>query len=389
MTSNIDEFDFTGSVGADVAKEANKGGDFEREIEFLTLKADPASIQQGKDKAFIRLATEYERKPWMGNVMTPWSLPWITVKQHYAPTRTKPEWAKKEQAWPEKMFAVCRKDKVFAAKFGGACINCERGNKATDRSWALAIEREQVFDDNGRPIGMRDKMRSVFARDEKGEAIVIGEKDGKKEYQMTESPAWLLLNFGWKNFFNALSGQAQYFGTILGRDYVVQRSGMGNNDTNYTFIGLDPIKITGEWAASLGVPEGTDYDLGLPLMETEDGKGGLRQIPLSEALYPTMPDLRKIIADRTADDYYGRWFVEGWNPEGYVPGQNAQQGVQGVQGGGYVPPQQPSQPITPQPQQNASTGAGAPAGGAPAGGPTPSVLESLRNRVSGGQAAQQ
>ncbi len=182
-----------------------------------------------------------------------------------------------------------------------------------------------------------------------------------------------MLNFGWKNFFNALSGQAQYFQSILGRDYVIQRTGEKNNDTNYTFIGLDPITITGEWATSLGVPDGTPYDLGFVVGEVEG-----RSIPLAEVLYPDMPDLRRIVAERTSDDYYGRWFIPGWVPEGYTPGQQAQ-GQGGLQQGYSAPgaQAQPAPPVTPQ----------QPAGEA-AAGPTVNALDALKARVQGGTAAQ-
>lgn len=381
MTDMIDEFDFSQSVGAEVAKEANKGVDFAREVEFLSLKADPASVSQGKDRAIIRLVTEHEHKPWMGQTMTRWSLPWITVKQHYAPTRPRPEWLKENASWPEKMFAVCRCDKVFAKKYNNTCEVCNGGSKATDRSWALAIEREQIIE-NGRVVGLRDKTREVFDRDANGDAIVISAPGAeKKEYQMKMVPAWLVLNFGYKNFFNGLAGQASYFQTVLGRDYVVRRTGMGNNDTTYSFVSLDPITITGEFAAAIGVPEGTPYDLGHTVATVDDGNGGQRSVPLSEVLYPDMPDLRRIVAERTSEDYYGRWFIPGWTPKDYTPGQNtggASQGVQsGVQQGYQTPsapagqPTQPSTPVTPE----------APA--ATSAAPSSDMLAALKARVAG------
>lgn len=369
---NVDEFDFSAAEGATVAAESNKGGDFEREIMFLSLKADEASVRQGKHQAIIRLVTEHERKGWMV-ANTPQSLPWITVKQHYAPTKQKPPYAKEESNWPAKWSAVCRKDRVFAKKYNDNCYLCDQKIKGGDRTWALAIEREQVIE-GGKVVGIRDKTREVFDRDENGELIVLREDGDNKEYQMKTVPAWLVLNFGWKNFFNALDGQAKYFGTILGRDYVVSRSGTGNNDTNYTFIGLDPITITGEWAQQLGVPEGTPYDMGHVVGEVEG-----RSIPLSEVLYPDMPDLRKIVAERTTDDYYGRWFVPGWLPEGFDPNK-AQSGGGAVQGGiqtGYQPqPQQQQAPVTP--DAPAQQGSEMPM----------SALDTLKARVQGGTKVQ-
>ena len=378
----LDEFDFSGAEGAQVAKEANKGGgDFKREIEFLSLKADPASIQQGKDKAIVRLVTEYERKPWM-TTSTPWSLPWITVKQHYGPTKAKPPYSKEGANWPAKWSSVCRKDKVFAKKYQDDCYVCQQNVKASDRTWALGIEREQVIE-AGRVIGIRDKTREVFDRDAAGEPIVVStDSEGKKTYQMKTVPAWVVLNFGWKNFFNALNGQASYFKTVLGRDYVITRTGTDNNDTAYSFVGLDPIFITGEWAASLGVPENTPYDMGFVVAE-DNG----RSIPLGELLYPDMPDLRRIVSERTTDDYYGRWFVPGWLPEGFdaaaAAAQNGQAQVQnGVQAGYQSTsgaPAQPSAPVTPQAPAAA-------AGEAPAAGATMSALDALKARVTGAAA---
>lgn len=390
MTDMMEEYDFTGSYGAEVAKESNKGGDFQREIEYLTLKADPTSIQQGKDTAIVRLVTEYERKPHFdGFPTTRWSLPWITVKQHYAPTKQRPPYAREGSQWPEKMFVGCRKDKVFAKKFNNQCHICDVvGSKPSDRTYALGIEREQVIE-NGKITGTRDKMREVLDLGPDGKPIVEKEEGDRKIYKKKWVPAWVVLNFGWKNFFNALSGQASYHQTALGRDYVIKRTGTGNNDTNYAFIPLDPITMTGEWAQAIGVAEGTPYDLGLIIMK-EEGTG--RPIPLSEVLYPDMPDLRKIIADRVTDDYFGRWFVPGWLPEGFDPstarGTGAQSGVQnGVQSGytgNYTPqggqgqqaqPQQPQQPVTP--DQPASSA------------PQADALAALRARVTGAQQAPQ
>lgn len=383
--TTVEEFDFTGSMGADVAKESGKGGDFQRELEFLSLRADQASIAQGKDQAIIRVVTEYEMKPHMAQA-TPetrkFSLPWITVAQHYAPTKQKPPYAKDGQRWPEKMYAVCRKDKVFAKKFNNQCPICETGNKNPTRTWALAVEREQVIED-GRVLGIRDKMREVSVFGPDGQPVVEKvESDGKKVYAKKWVPAYLILNFGWKNFFNALAGQASYYKTVMGRDYVVKRTGTDNNDTNYAFIPLDPIMLGPDnpW----GVQGGTPYDLSLVIGE-ENG----RPVTLLEKVYPDLPDLRKIVADRTSEDYYGRWFIPGWLPEGFDPNaQQNQSGQQGVQTGymaGYTPqggqqqgqqqgyqPQQPQAPVTPDPQgQPQQTG------------PNPDALANLKARMTG------
>lgn len=383
MTDMLDEFDFSGAEGAKVAEASNKGGgDFQREIMYLTLKADPASVHQGKHQAIVRVVTEYERKPWMdGFGVTPYNFAWITVGQHYAPTKQKPPYVKEDRQWQTKWNAVCRKDKIFAKKYANSCYLCDQlSNKTSDRTWALAVEREQVVED-GKVVGYRDKTREVFDRDEKGELIVEStDGEGKKTYRKKVVPAWLVLNYGWKNFFNALSGQAQWNQTVMDRDYVIQRSGEKSNDTNYTFIPLDPITVPAEnpW----GLPAGAKYDLSTIIGQTEQG----RPVPLVEAVYPDMPDLRRIIAEKTSDDYYGYYFVPGWVPEGFVEGQNGSASNGGgsnqiiLPGGGgqqqgYQPPQaQPQQapnPAQPAPQAQASA-------------PSGDALAALKDRVLGG-----
>jgi hypothetical protein len=204
-----------------------------------------------------------------------------------------------------------------------------------------------------------------------------------------------VLNFGLKNFYNGLNGQASYFKTVLGRDFFITRTGTGNNDTNYSFVPLDPIQMGGEWAQAAGVNDGTVYDLGMIV-----GEDNGRPVPMVERLYPDMPDLRRIIAAQTSDDYYGRWFVPGWLPEGFDPSTAPQQSgpPQSFQGGfqptggvgqqsgpqqGYQPPQQqpqqPSQPVQPQPPANQGGGQA----------PDQSALDALRARVTGGAAPQQ
>lgn len=376
MTQNdVDEFDFSGSQGAAVAEESNKAGDFQREVEFLRLLGDQASVAQGKDTAIVRLLTEHEVKPWMqGHPTTRWNFAWVTVKQHYVRTKQKPPYAREGSQWPEKMYAVCRRDKIFAKKYDNDCYNCsQQGHKPSDRTWALGIEREKIIED-GKWVGLRDKTREVTVFDDNGEAVVERVEGDKKIYAKKTVPAYVILNFGWKNFFHALHGQATWNQTVLDRDYAIKRSGTGNNDTNYTFIPLDPIILPE--GNEYGLPAGTKYDLGMVVAQ-EEGTG--RPQPLMEFLYPEMPDLRRIIRDRTTDEYYGRWFVPGWVPEGFDPSAAGQQGSmqQGSmqQGGGYTPQggqSVPSQPQTPTPQ-----------GGSAPAGPTENALAGLRERLMG------
>jgi hypothetical protein len=383
--SDFNEFDFSGSTGAEIAKEASSAGDFEREVMFLSIKGDQASVQNGDNRVILRFVTDAKRQPWMGDRMSPFTLPWITVKQHsFLATRPRPPFLAEKARWPEKMGGGCRKDKVFAAKFNNQCILCDRGDKPSARTWALAIEREQVFE-NGQMVGIRDKTREVFDHDAEGNPIVLSEdNEGKKTYKMKTVPAWIVVNQGWKNFFGPLDGTSSYFGGVLGRDWLIQRQGTKADDTSYSFIGLDPQRIEGDFAEALGVAPGTNYDMGL-VVQQQDGHA----VPLMEVLYPDMPDLRRLVADRVSDNYIGRYFDPNWFPPDFDPSKAPQQGQQGQQGvqNGYQPtggiqnagqPQQPQTPTAPAPQ-----------GAAPGDGSTADNLAALRARIGGGQAASQ
>lgn len=373
--TTMEEFDFSGTYGAEVAKESKGGGEFAREVEFLRLDASPEGISQGADQAIIRVVTEYSASVLPQGVgVTKYTLPWITVPQHYAQTKQRPPYAKEGTNWPGKMYAVCRKGKVFAKRFNNQCYICDTlGDKARDRSWALAVEREQIIED-GRVVGYRDKTRQVSVFGADGKPVVESQDGDKKTYAKKTVPAYVLLNFGYKNFFGALEGQASYRQTVLDRDYVVKRIGMLNNNTNYTFIPLDPIPLDPATAEALGQPAGTMYNLGAVI-----GKDGDRPVTMAEAFYPEMPDLRTIVAERVSDDYFGRWFIPGWLPEGFDPNQAASNGGQvsgGVQAGWKPPsgfqPQQPATPAAPQPS------------GGNTEGPTAEALKALRERVTGG-----
>src|SRR5689334_1025288 len=293
-TTSLDNFNFGGSMGAEKAKEANKGGDFAREVEFLSLKADEGSVAQGKNMVVMRFATDF-RRHFPNEPVSKFDLPWITAGQHYAATRPKPDWAKKEARWPEKMSGGCRKDPIFTAAYPSGCLLCQRGLKPSNRTWALGIEREEIVE-NGQRVGFKDKTREITATDEQGNFIEESRDGDKVTYKKITVPAWTVMNFGWKNLFGPLNGQASYFGTLLDADWLITRTGMGNDDTLYTpvRVGETYLKEGNEY----GLPAGTKYDLGMVL-----GQENGRSITLAEALYPNMPDLRQIIADRVSDEY--------------------------------------------------------------------------------------
>ena len=332
----VEEFDFSGSVGAERAAESSKSG-FSRRVEFLSLKADPASIKQGKDKILLRFLTDYQRRG--DKPMDRYNIPWITAAQHYSKTRLKPDWVEKDANWPEKMGAGCRKDPIFAKKFNNTCLLCSRGEKSSNRIWALAVEREQITDDTGRVVGIKDKTREVAKIGADGKVV----KDGEHAVMETV-PAYIVMSMGWRNFFSPLNGQAAYFGTLLESDYLITRTGTENNDTNYATVRIGPISLPED--NEYGLPVGTVYDLSDPEFKAK--------------VYPDMPDLRQIVADRVSDAYFGRWFTEGWAP----PEQ------QGQSGSGSATPAASGAPAAPQ----TPTGTGSTE-------PAPDALAALQQRM--------
>lgn len=288
-----EDFDFTGAYGSEVAQQAGgKGGSFAREVEYMSLKASEADQVQGKDRMLVRFLTDATLPPGTDPLEGPrdhYELPWITVAQHYAPTKSRPAYVREGRMWFDKWNAVCRQDKVFAKSYPD-CYLCKQNSKASNRIWALGVEREQVKDETGRILGIRDKTRDL---------PIFGPDNKPVEGQVRQVPAFMLMNYGWKNFFSNIDGQARYFNTVLDTDYLVVRTGTDNNNTNYSFVRLDPITLgeNNPW----GVPAGTKYDLS--------------DRDLMRKVYPELPDLRKIVGEKTSDDYYGYWFVPGWQPK--------------------------------------------------------------------------
>ncbi len=312
-----DEFDFSGAQGAEHAQEAMKSGSFEKEIEFLKLDGSPAGAAQGKNQALLRFVTDsVRRRP--EEPMSKYNLAWLTIQGHYAPTKPKPPYAREGATWPAKMGGGCRRDPVFKNKYNDTCFVCDQGSKPSKRMWALAVERKEIRNDQGGILGYMDKTREIFDTDEKGDLIVLSQNGDKKEYQMKTVPAWTVLSMGWKNFFQPLAGQAAYYNSLLDGDWLITRTGTDNNDTNYS-----PIRVAEQHMPEgnpYGFPGGTKYDLALP--------------GLMEKVYPDMPDLRTILAERVSDDYFGRFWVPGWLPEGFEEKSNGGQSQQAPQGGG-------------------------------------------------------
>jgi hypothetical protein len=239
--------------GAEAAQAASKGGAFAR-TEFFKL--------EDKGKVFVRFLTDADE--------------WITVDQHQmVPTKPKPDDAEK---WPEKMGAVCRKDEAFEGLYPD-CYICDHivdGKKVkrpSGRTWALACIREEVRED-GKIVGYRDKIRTVNRP----------KKDGKEgETEEVKEKDIVVVNMAWKNFFSIMKGFAEFYGTVLDRDYLITRSG-DDQGTTYSIIPMDPIVVD---------DEGTVLDLRNPQFQDR---------------YATDLVLGDVVAERADDEFYARFF---------------------------------------------------------------------------------
>jgi len=205
---------------------------------------------------------------------------WITVLQHQN-VQTKPAPTGFKGNWPGHMTAICRAQNLteigIESPFAD-CALCMSGSKQTQRTWALAVLREEVRE-GGRTTGFRDMTREVVV------------KEGQPP--VTE-PAIVVINLGRRNFFGPISGWYGRNGTVLDRDFAVTRTGDGL-DTLYGPIGLDPI----------GTADGRVFDL-------RDPKFMARYLPdvEGETGYATASDkmLVPVLADRISDAYYGKFF---------------------------------------------------------------------------------
>lgn len=252
--------------GADAAKEASKGVQFDR-AQYFSLK--------DKEEIVLRFLTDAEE--------------WITVDQHnYVPTKPEPEG--NEGKWPKVMGTVCRKTKLGdGSTLHDDCYICEHMKKpdgkpyrATARTWALAVVRHEVKDEDGKVLGFRDGVRTVQETD----------KDGKPTGEEKKQKEIVILNQGYKNFFSTLQGFAGRYGTVLDRDYYVKRDGDDQN-TTYHIVPLDPI-------------ETKDPDDPENLIRLD-----LRDERLMKRYETDMPDLEELVERRADQEYYDRFFVPG------------------------------------------------------------------------------
>lgn len=320
MTAETEyDYDFSEGMGSQTAEEehAKRRGPSFQLVDFLSLDGSERGRSSGANLAVVRFVTDLDApaRDEKGNrlIRDAYEVPWITVEMHsMVPTKPKPADLKDGVRWQKEMPFVCRKDKIFTRRFGGECWVCEKygsKNKPRPRTWALAIQREEVRDEAGKLVGMRDQVKELGVSDPADPTKLLD--------QTVVVPRFVKINYGWQNFFEAVQGFGKRYGTLLDRDYFIERRGMGPNDTNYH-------------------PQ--PYD--------KDPEHDLSNLDYLRATYPefvevegqqvrTYPDLRRIVADQCSDEYMERWFVEtGPRSGGTSPaGPEAPSGPQPVQAG--------------------------------------------------------
>lgn len=258
--------------GGQAAKEKAKAQNLRHRTSFLSLKDGESTI--------IRLIDDGDESGW------------IHVMQHaFVPTKPQPKDYDGDN-WPKRMGAVCRHDDAFAGLYQDCYICDNMTNEETGkpyrpalRLWARAVIREEVkgtqemADEGkikpfqvGKRVGLKDKIIDVPEFDNKGDAT------GNTVQQFDV----VLLNFGMKNFFGALQGAYEIYGTVLDRDFVVSREG-GGTETDYQIVPLDQIRMG---------TDGAIYTL-------ED--------PEVRAKYLDVVDMEDYIAKQASDDHYA-WF---------------------------------------------------------------------------------
>lgn len=309
------EIDFDEAMGAQAAEDAQKryAGSGDR-IPYFSLNDKETCLSRFLTDAFKPSDSD------TNSGVFPYTVPWITVDQHsMVPTKAQPK--DYSGNWPSTMGAVCRKDKVFKARYNDSCYIDEnikkknnkgelKPNLGTPRTWALVVMREEVKGTKemveagtidasmiGKVLGIRDKMREVKKTD----------KDGKETGEVELVKDIRILNLGWKNFFASLQGMAGRYQTVLDRDFEITRKG-SDTTTIYQITPLDPIDTKD--------PDDPDkvvrYDLRDPRFMVRyalESEGSI------EDRLKTIPDIRKTIARMASDDYYNRFFVPGADGE--------------------------------------------------------------------------
>lgn len=201
---------------------------------------------------------------------------WETEMHNFMPTRPSPDGHDK---WPKAMSAVCRNDPMFNGYYSD-CYICSHMRDPYDsakpatparRLWGVAVLREEIVD-GGKIIGFRDVMKTVKTK-----------RDGKEVEETVPCLVWV--NQAHKTFFAPLKGQAEFYGTLLDRDFIIKRSGKGQ-DTTYIPVPMPPIEVT--------LPDGSviNYDM---------------RDPRCRSIYE-IPSIEDHVVHLSDDEHYATFF---------------------------------------------------------------------------------
>lgn len=267
-------------------KAARKNRAFSSDWEYLSLAA-PSDGELYGESVVVRWVTDE------GD--------WRETRQHsFVNTKDAPADLPEGKKWPAKMGGVCRQSPGFDQVYD-ECYICEapqyrkedakgrlRKPYAGLRMWAVGVVREPVIGTKemadrgeiqayevGSPVGYVD---ATYDK----EIYENGEATGKTE----KRKKFVVANFGLDNFFNALLGFFNVYGTVLDRDYKITRKGAGT-ETEYEIAPLDKEKIT---LNGREVP----FDLRNPEIAKD------YEIPFN---------LDEIIGNLASDEYY-EWFFD-------------------------------------------------------------------------------
>lgn len=281
-----------GRGGAAAKEEAKKQGQFAK-IRFLSL--------QDKETVILRFVDDSEH--------------WIYTRQHsFVPTKPAPEDATADQKknWPKHMGAVCRHDEAFKGIYED-CYICDHMEKedgkpytASLRLWARAVKRDEVLGTEEMVEQGLIKQRQIGKRvgliDAEVEEVETDE-EGNPKGKPTKRKDVILVNMGMKNFFGALQGAYEIYGTVLDRDYAVTRDGSGT-ETDYAIVPLEPLRsVCPDCDGSGKVNEKACREC--------DGSGQTVFTLENEEIrkqYTSVVDMEKFIGDQASDDRYARFF---------------------------------------------------------------------------------
>lgn len=377
MTESV--FDFTS--GATTAEEFAKTEKAARDAARGRTKY--FSLQNDGEVAIVRFLFEANRlgvnrdEPISASNPADPTTGWIMAKQHsFVDTKPAPKDKPDESSWPETVGAICRKTPVGADQRPAYpnCYICE--NIKSDRGklhypslqmWAGAVLREEV-------IGSQELVdEGRIDPSQLGKKLILDQGDWIDEVDdngnMTGRKVWkkryVIVNMSMSNFFSPLTTMADYYKTILDRDYRITRKGEKKaRRVEYVPFALDPYQVT---VMRDGKPVVITYDLREPEIAALYTDSGVSRA-----------DLFKIVNRRISDLYYARYF----DPRVEAKWKDMQEDEdedgtkKGKASSPDAPPPPPAQPSA---QQQAGEVLTQP----PTEGPTAEALAAMRNKVMG------